>query len=80
MIITDYSKTADGTRHIGQVVGLDRVIGGNIGYYEFAALGLYAWLFIPKGSRGEYQDIRSPENYSSLALAHEAALQWLTRQ
>ena len=75
MIIKDYTKNPlDGSREVGRVAGRDYVPGGIVGYYQFETLGLWAWLFIPEGSLGEYQNQRSPENYTSLLAARAAAL------
>jgi hypothetical protein len=75
MYIKDYGvNPLDGIRHEGRSEGLDPVPGGAVGYYHFPSLGIWQWLFIPEGSRGGYQNVRSPMNYDSLELAREAAL------
>lgn len=76
MIIKKYFGGTDCHDYVGSLIDESLTEHGYVGYFSFPELSLYAWEFIPTNSQGAFQNVRSPENYTSHDAAKKAFADW----
>ncbi len=78
MIIKKHLGGSDFRQYVGSLVAEKKVEGGMVGIFRFATHKpvIFAWLFVPTGSRGDYQNIRSDKNYPTRVEVESEFERW----